>query len=204
MSISAGQMVQRRHSPDGAFLLFGLYNSIVRNSILVLVSRDYYDAELRGRFARAARRTLEARVEGHVLPFDNSRLQAFMRENDIHRHIAESVIRDLCRDVFVLRVDGSDSGVVIEGRPRYLDGDIWVAIENEGRERFVTTFLDVADPAERERELRRLVDEVHALPGESRVIAQYDDLQEFLAPDHGSLSGTRTLEDVLLRFGLKR
>ena len=56
---------------------------------------------------------------------------------------------------------------------RYLDGDIWLAVKSDSRERFVTAFVDITNEAEREEEMLRLREDARG----SRVIVAYDRLQ---------------------------
>jgi hypothetical protein len=112
----------------------------------------------------------------------------------------ESIVDELCRDAYGLLVDGNGTGVDRIGGARYLDGDIWLAVESGGRERFLTAFLDVANPREREQELNELFNQAKALAGPPRVFAQYDDEREF-TQQPGKLSESNQFLDSIWRFG---
>jgi hypothetical protein len=76
-----------------------------------------------------------------------------------------------------------------KGRAKYLDGDIWIAGESNGNEFFVTVFLDVGDPKDREEALMILRKDLEEFPGSPRLIGQYDEAGELekagfdVAPD---------------------
>src|SRR5262249_40874184 len=73
MSVSAGQMVWRVRDTQSAHIYCELYNSIVRNSIPVLVTRDYYESHLSSLFRQApGSNSFEARVTAEVIKWDNS------------------------------------------------------------------------------------------------------------------------------------
>ena len=99
-------------------------------------------------------------------------------------------------------MDGRNSDIAYEGPPRYLDGDIWVAVESGGKERFVTTFLDIGNRQERDEELHRLFGELERSAEPSRVIAQFDDLREFIARGYNVATKNKLLEDIF-RFGFE-
>lgn len=201
LSISAGQMVWRLRDEDSPTLYLGLYNSIVRNSIPVFVTRECYEAQLRPLFQRHGRRTFEARVTGRVTPVKNDFIRDYVDKYGTKELIPGWVMEELCRDVYGLMIDGEGTGVDYLGPPRYLDGDIWLAVEADGRESFVTSFLDVANRKERNEELRELLKEVESLPGRVRIIAQYDDVNELVAQGYHIATKNELIEKVF-RFGL--
>jgi hypothetical protein len=199
LSVSAGQMVWRFRNPDAVHACYGLYNSIVRNSISVLVTGDYQRHRLEPLFAEHGRKTFEARVTGRVIPLDNSPVRQFLQKH-AGDFMPESIVDELCREAYGLLVDGNGTGVDRIGGARYLDGDIWLAVDSGGRERFLTAFLDVANPREREQELNELFNQAKALAGPPRVFAQYDDEREF-TQQPGKLSESNQFLDSIWRFG---
>lgn len=199
LSVSAGQMVWRFREGQSTHIYFGLYNSIVRNSIPVLVEKDYYFSRLDSLFQEYGRKTFEARVTGRVIELDNSPARQFLNKH-ARPFIPDEIVEDLCRDVYGIVVDGAGTGVDRQGDARYLDGDIWIAVESEGRERFLTSFLDVANPAERKEELDQLFRMALLLPGPPRIITQYDEELEF-AHDLAPVSGKNEFLDSIWRFG---
>ncbi len=199
MSVSAGQMVWRFRDVHTDYLYFGLYDSIVRNSIPVLVARQYYDSHLEAVFQAHEIKTFEASVTGRVIEIDNSPTKEFI-ERHAKDFISPQIIEELCHNVYGLVIDGDHTCVARQGRARYLDGDIWIAVESEGREQFLTAFLNVANPAERKEEIDLLYQKAQRLPGPLRIVAQYDDENEF-APKFGTFGTKNEFLDSIWRFG---
>lgn len=199
LSVSAGQLVWRVKDPQSVHGHYGLYDSIVRNSVSVMVTEDYRQNFLAPLFASQERKTFEARVTGRVIPLDTQPIRKF-----IHKHagdfVPKRIVDAFCSDVYGLLVDGDGTGVERIGHARYLDGDIWIAVESGGKERFLTAFLDVANPEERKAELNGLFAEAKMLPGPPRLFAQYDDEQEFTRPP-AKVSRTNQFLDSIWRFG---
>jgi hypothetical protein len=92
-------MVWRLRDDESAYIYFGLYNSVVRNSIPVLVARDYYISGLGRLFQDHGRKTFEARVTGRVIELDNSPARQFMNKH-ASDFIPEEIVDDLCKDGF--------------------------------------------------------------------------------------------------------
>jgi hypothetical protein len=189
MSISAGQMVWRdRHATEGG-LNCGLYESIVRNSIPVYVTRQYYETKLRNIAIEEGADTFEASVIARVTKRDMSSLKEYFTRYGIKSFISKTVVDHLCRDSIGLLVDGEMTSISPKGRAKYLDGDIWIAGESNGNEFFVTVFLDVGDPKDREEALMILRKDLEEFPGSPRLIGQYDEAGELekagfdVAPD---------------------
>ena len=174
MSISAGQMVQLAEIDQADRYYFGLYGSIVRNSVPILVWADYYRQYMEQSPYALNHHCCEAVVAGRVIRLDNTQLQRYVARYELNRFISDDVIGDLVRNAVALEVGGPGSGVKYLGPPRYLDGDIWFAVESDGEERFITTFLDLADPADRE-EARAQLRADHSRLTQHRIIARWDE-----------------------------
>ena len=192
-------MVWRSRDPRSDHIYFGLYNSIVRNSIPVLVSRDYYDSHLEPLFRGDDSRSFEAVVTGRTIALDGHPTREFITRH-ARDFIPQALVDELCSDVYALAIDGDGTSVERRGNARYLDGDIWIAVESDGRESFLTSFLDIADPAQRREELDVLFDKARRLPGPPRIVAQYDDEQEF-APEPGGFGSRNQFLDAVWRVG---
>lgn len=198
LSVSAGQMVWRLRPEGTAHAYFGLYESIVRNSVPVLVANEYRASRLDEEFRAAERKTFEARVTGRVVALNNTPAKRFLDKYG-GGIVSREIVRELCRDVYALVVDGDGTGVERLGDPRYLDGDVWIAVESDGKERFLTSFVDIANPAERKQALEELLSKARALPGPLRIFSQYDEGQEFM-PQVASLSTTNRFLDSVWKF----
>jgi hypothetical protein len=176
MSISAGQMVHHEVRSGNRKRLLGLYESIVRNSIPVFALAEYYDEVLVPLFRDTqGSGCLEVIVTGRLFQLDNNYIRRFLARQGIDQIIQPYVIDELCRDSYALEVGGPGTEVrQLVGQPvRYLDGDIWVAARSGEVERFITAFVDITNPAERDEEMRRLREDA----GNSSLIATYDQLQ---------------------------
>lgn len=176
MSISAGQMVHREARADNDKRLLGLYESIVRNALPVFVLPEYHEQVLQPAFARAGGAAcFEARVTGRLFELDNRYVRRFLATQGMDRILPADVIDDLCRDAWALEVGGPGTTVepIPDRPPRYLDGDVWIAVHSGTAERFLTGFVDLGNEAERRAEMARLRT---AATGQ-RVIATSEELQ---------------------------
>lgn len=199
LSVSAGQMVWRIKDEQSNFVYCGLYNSIVRNSILVLIARDYYVSYLIPLFKSTGQKTFEARIVGQIIELDNSPTKKFINKY-AKAFIPADVVKNLGRSVYGLYIDGKNTSVEFIGNPNYLDGDIWIAVESEGNERFLTSFLNVSDNTERTEELNMLLKRAEDLPSSPRIIAQYDEDYDF-AMSSSPISNKNYFLDAIWRFG---
>lgn len=176
MSISAGQMVHREARADNDKRLLGLYESIVRNALPVFVLPEYHEQVLRPAFARAGGAAcFEALVTGRLFELDNRYVRRFLATQGMDKILPADVIDDLCRDAWALEVGGPGTAVepIPDRPPRYLDGDVWIAVHSGTAERFLTGFVDLGNEAERRAEMARL----RTAAAGQRVIATSDELQ---------------------------
>jgi hypothetical protein len=222
LSISAGQMVYRattawsailplressgRNSPEpdpiGGKRLLGLYNSIVRNSIAVFVTPEFFRNDLAPQFATQRRPAIDVDITGRVFEIDNSYIRRFVERYQLANYLddCDSIVDDLCRHVFALELGGPGTKVENFRPPSYVDGDVWLAIKERSRERFLTTFVDVTDPREHEQGLNLLREEVKSRTG-AKLIARYDDTPEdaqlFISFDDSANAFGRSLASEL-------
>lgn len=176
MSISSGQMVMRQIPQEGRKVLFGLYNSIVRNSIPVFAQPDFYQMKLAASFQRLGA-CFEAKLTGRILRLDNSFIRRFLMRQGLEEFMSlnNHLINDLCNHAYALELGDPLTEVrPLPQPPSYLDGDVWLAVKSGKTERFLTSFVDISSPEERNEELDRLRTEASAM--KSSVIARYDEL----------------------------
>ena len=200
LSVSAGQMVWRFRQGDDPILHFGLYNSIVRNSIPVIVEKEYYEKHLKKIYSRYRRETFEADVKGKIISLDNTFIRDFFLKNNLDKYISAICLDDLTKNVYGLLVDGKNTGIEYRDTARYLDGDIWIAVETQGRERFLTTFLDISNPIERDEELYYLMNELQTLPGSPRLLARYDESEKYISNGYEIVTKDRIIKECF-NFG---
>lgn len=175
MSISAGQMVHRDTRDDSSKRLLGLYESIVRNAIPVFVQADYFERVLKPVFAASGGGAcFEAVVTGRLFMLDNYYVRRFLTTQGMDHILPADVIDDICRDAWAMEVGGPGTGVhpVANQAPRYLDGDVWIAVRSGTSERFLTSFVDIGNEAERREEMARLRTAATGL----RILATSEDL----------------------------
>ncbi|MCP4341938.1 MAG: toll/interleukin-1 receptor domain-containing protein [Desulfobulbaceae bacterium] len=196
MSISASQMVWRdRHATDGG-VNCGLYESIIRNSIPVYVTREHYESELRNLEVIKGVDTFQADVTGRVTKRDMSRMKDYIVKYGMDAFIPKGVIDDLCKDSLGLLVDGNETLIDYKSEADYLDGDIWVAGETGGNEFFVTEFLDIGSPKDREEALQDLREELDGYPGSPRLLGQYDEISELAQYGFNVLEDEGPLKEI--------
>jgi hypothetical protein len=176
MSISAGQMVMRIQPRDNEKRLFGLYNSIVRNSIPVYVLPQFYTQHLARHFKdTGSSGSLQARITGRVLKLDNSFIRRFLVRQGLERILPQDLIEELAEHAYALEVGGPETKIEkLAEPPAYLDGDVWIAVTSGKTERFLTSFLNICSGEERQEEFDRLQEEARRMDG--HVIAQFEGL----------------------------
>ncbi|MEM0988424.1 MAG: toll/interleukin-1 receptor domain-containing protein [Pseudomonadota bacterium] len=182
LSMTAGQMVMRTHAANAGWHYFGLYNSIVRNSIPTFISTEYLERTAATLF-QPGRRTVEAIVTGKIARTSNQYVLDYLSRYRLENSFRGDTLESWARAPYCLVIDGDQTGIIRDtstDEPRYLDGDIWVAVKPpDADEIFETTFLNVADPDLRRHETRRLIRAVDQRHGpHASIIAQYDEWSE--------------------------
>ena len=182
MAFTAAQMVFRRdHQPDSDYWHYlGFYQSIVRNSIPVFVESTYYEKHVRRLFiqSKPASEVIESMLIAKV-GFFSSYWESVVENMQLNQVFDWDEFRSLDSPL-CLYVNGSIDGTEVSATApsRYLDGDIWIAVEREGVERVVSRFLDIADPADLRQERQGLKSDCAELVPGSRIVAQYDSLRK--------------------------
>jgi hypothetical protein len=200
LSISSGQMVWRDRKSRAEGVSCGLYESIVRNSIPVYVTRNYYNFTLNKLVQEKGRDTFEACVTGLVTKPDMKRLRDYIVKYEMYQFISQGVIHDLCKDAQGILVDGIGTSIDFLGPAKYLDGDIWVAGESEGREFFVTEFVDVGNSIDRKQALQALYLEFENYSGIPRLLGEFDEISELIRHGFNIATGEGPLEEIF-RYG---
>lgn len=175
MSISAGQMVHWEKRAQNKKRLLGLYESIVRNSIPIFIRQDYYSKFVESMmFDSKGAGCFEAVISGRVIELDNTYVRRFLHRQGLDKILPSFVMENLGRGALALDVGDIGTGVeFIDYDSPYLDGDVWVAVEDvNSAERFVTGFVDLTNSSQRDEELLRIKSEI----GGARIIAIYDRL----------------------------
>jgi hypothetical protein len=180
LSCSAGQMVLRME-PDSPNMYLGLYHSIVRNSVPVFVNKDYYGKNVKRMFAKN-RNVIEATIRGRVcsMPNDNF-LKAFVEERRLMGRIGPRMLEDMGKPIHGIMVDGGDTSIKAVGTSRYLDGDIWVALEHEGQHAVISRFVDLADANDVRQEAAGLEADKDRLFENWKVVLQFDQVDRLIS-----------------------
>lgn len=174
LSISSGQMVHSEAPRNRPKRLLGLYESIARNCIPVFVTNEYYEAEVLPKFRESGGRAcFEAAVTGRTFLLDNAFIRRILKRHRMDRILPSHLIDELSHEAYALEVGGPGTRVQrLTASPRYVDGDIWLAVRTDVKERFLTGFVDITDAGDREDEMHRLLDEARG----STVLTSYDKL----------------------------
>lgn len=192
-------MVWRDHQAEEGGILCGLYESIIRNSIPVFITRHYYESNLR-RVVLEKGDTFEARIVARIAKKDMSSLKDYIDKYGMDAFVSPTATENLCKHSIGLLVDGKTTSVIYTGNSKYLDGDIWIAGEVDGVEFFETVFLDIGDPKDREEALLTLRKRIETYRGTPRHVGQYDEPCELFKAGIDIVSEIRPLEKVF-RYG---
>lgn len=144
--------------------------------------------------------TFEADVVARVTKKGMSGMKRFLRKYGADV-VSPGVIDDLCEHSLGLVVMGRATSIGYKGKAKYLDGDIWIAGEDEGIEFFETAFIDIGDPKDREDALGSLRARLEERRGRPRLVSQYDDASR-LAATLDSPADIGPLEKIF-RYGLE-
>ena len=165
LSLSSGQMVLRMPKFDGFYVPCAIYESIARNSVLLLVEREVYD-DMHSKLISLQtvnKDFAEMEVEGQVHEFDNQFLYSIRQIMLEMKGVADIVdLRKLeCllgTKALYLRKENAKYRYI--GPARFLDGDIWVAIKSNCDEELITRFLNLSDKEELAEQRRSIIDEL--------------------------------------------
>jgi len=180
LACSAGQMVLRME-PDFPNVYLGLYHSIARNSIPVFVNRDYYRENVKKVFAKD-RNVVEATIRGRVCSMpEGNFLKTFVEERRLMGRIGPRMLNDMGKPIHGIMVDGGDTSIKAVGTSRYLDGDIWVALEHEGQQAVVSRFVDLADANDVRQEAEGLKADKDRFFRNWKVVLQFDQVDRLIS-----------------------
>jgi len=174
VSASSGQMIFRNYNPNLRLVQLGLFQSIVRNSITVFVEYNYFEKKVRPLFRTSQNPCFfEAKITGLVGPYLNSFISE-ISEIETLKGIFDWTHFDELKKTKAIFVDGTKSKIKFLREPRYLDGDIWIALKKGEKEELVTRFLDLSNNDELKNEKFELNSDCRKLFPEYTVIQQFD------------------------------
>lgn len=174
LAITAGQMVWRRTWKDG-YTRLGLYQSIVRNSIPIYVEDNYFKKEVNKIFQKPKRYVIDAEVQGKLVQIKKDYKSPFRIK------AMEPEIRDDKRPTYGISVTGRDkTWIIFQEESKYLDGDIWVALDDNGKEKLISRFLDISDMEYFIEECKELRKDVNNNYPEAEIIYQFDQVEKLI------------------------
>ncbi|MFW6101030.1 MAG: hypothetical protein ACOC90_06555, partial [Bacteroidota bacterium] len=109
--------------------------------------------------------------------------------------ISPRLLEDTKRPIHCIFVDGEDSSISALAPTKYLDGDIWLAIEANGEEFFRSRFCDLADKNDVESQAKALSEEIQSEFGGTgyRILMQFDDQAGLLPYEPAELNHIRNM-----------
>ncbi|BAZ14018.1 hypothetical protein NIES4071_58580 [Calothrix sp. NIES-4071] len=197
LAFTAGQMVLRLNpeETEAGWVYMGLYHSIIRNSIPVFVTKDYYTHTVEPLFERDGNRiayVVEAKVIGKLIPFPGNFIKEFIERNNIKSYIKPELISDN-KEILAMFVDGKDTAIKYLKPARYLDGDIWVALKTGVEEYFVSRFVDFSNLEDFRQESQTLAIESKNLLPDGEIVYQFDQVEKII-------QGHQTVDSMIKRF----
>ena len=200
LAFSAGQMVWRLDLKGTGWKYLGLYQAIVRNSIAVFVEEEIYRKQVREVFRQGdGRSTVEARVVGRLQELPESFISRYLERHHLGDNIEPRIITRTDRPIYGIVIDGEGgSSVEYVGATRYLDGDIWVAVDLGGEQRVLSRFCDLSDPEDLRAEAAALRADVVALGREARLLFEFDQVDR-MKPGYQSISVESFVGEILGR-----
>jgi len=191
LSYTAGQMIWRPPTfPNASYIIVGLYQCIVRNSILMGIPQDLFYSSVQPFFAGKKTDFYNAKITAYVAEMPWQWMEMFQDQSSLGR-IRPEVLKEKAR---ILVVDTRVSTPIeFTSCPMYLDGDIWSAVEDKGEQRFISRFLDLANKEEFVKEKQLLIEESKK---EGRSILFFFDQHE--AP---SAYQSISIQNLAERFG---
>lgn len=203
LSFTAGQMVWKFNTDWFEWVYMGLYQSIVRNSIPVFVSKPYFESFVKPQLAAKESTAVECELVGHAVPL--KAFSALLKSLRIPMNVLRPEVMAFADNALThgLFVDGSSgTHISLKGISPYLDGDIWSYVKTHNgddgvRHRLISRFPNLADPqdvADAREEIQQDIE--HALRTETLIErVDYDESDPFNVESH-----TSTKSDMLKRL----
>ena len=179
LSYSAGQMVIRPHF-NRNYVFLGLYESIVRNSIPVMIDREYYTANLGPLFRQV--NSLEVRLQaflGEIPNYTQDALSDFGITERLRSILGNQTIQQVGYPNYALFVQGDHNSFVTlpdasKDHPlssRYLDGDVWVA---NAVNSLITRFIDISSREDMLHAVTQITRDLQRSPFGRGTVSSFD------------------------------
>lgn len=179
LSYSAGQMVIKPYFRS-KYVFLGLYESIVRNSIPVLIDREYYNAKVGSLFRQF--NTLDVRLYGllgKIPNYTQDALDDFGIADRLRPILGEETVQQVGSPNYALFVHGDDESFIevpeLSGdyplSSRYLDGDVWVA---NAANSLITRFIDISSREDMLNAVTEINRELRASSHGRGIVSSFD------------------------------
>ena len=176
LAFTAGQMVWRPKL-SREYVILGLYHSIVRNSIPVFVSKNYFE-KIQNQIFKINPYVVDIKLQGPLVKMGDTFESQFTGQKEISPEffkLGES------KPLYAIAVGGSENTWITDPtETKYLDGDIWIALETDNFQTTISRFLDLSD-------ISFLIDEAKALRNDwktkypqARLIGQFDEVDKLV------------------------
>lgn len=179
LSFTAGQMVWRPKLNE-EFVLFGLYQSIVRNSIPVYVYGDYIDHVNKLFETIHNHYTIDVTIQGTLRKIGDDFASQFTGQEKLKPEVRPIE----GTPIFGIEVGKNENTWITDPtETKYLDGDIWIRLQTKTSQTTITRFLDLSDPEFLRDECRELKREWHDNHKDAELMGQFDEVESQIAKD---------------------
>lgn len=179
LSYSAGQMVIRPWFKSN-YVYAGLYESIVRNSIPIMIERNYYYSTVGPLFRQV--NTLEVLVQGFLGEIPNytqDALNDFGITDRLRSILDEETLQNIGRPNYALFVQGDETSYIdypenAKEHPsssRYLDGDVWVA---NAANSVLARFIDISSSKDMLQAVAQITSELRLSDVGRGIVSSFD------------------------------
>jgi TIR domain len=179
LSYSAGQMVIRPWFHRN-YVYAGLYESIVRNSIPVMIERQYYHSTVGPLFRKV--NCLQVRLQGHLGEIPNytqDALNDFGITDRLRSILDPETLEQVGHPNYALFVHGGPSSFIdfpdgSSDHPlssRYLDGDVWVA---NSANSVISRFIDISSREDMLKAVTQITSELRKSGFGRGTVASFD------------------------------
>jgi len=165
MSLSAGQMIMYpKKEYDSLFIPCAMYESIVRNSILILIHKDIY-SKIHHTMQKQSPHSdfAEATITGIIDTRENSFVQhihdILFKFKGVERTIDFDKLKSLAKTKVIYILNDGIGKFQYNAPSRFLDGDIWMSIKHGKEEELITRFLNLANYNEMLQQAEDMVSE---------------------------------------------
>ena len=184
LAVTAGQMVLRvgEFAKFQGYRYLGIYQSIARNSIPLFVTAQYYNEHLIHIFQNHDVDAFDATVVGRIMELPLEFKEAFgdyVRDDDTPDGDFRTTVRSLKgKQQYAILVgengDNDETGIEYIRPTAYLDGDVWVAVNEGGITSFKSRFCNLADREDLSAAIADLKREVN----DEDVVYQFDSVDK--------------------------